>query len=102
MVSETCFVVSIREKLMEIIFRSPERRKFSLFYFGGAALFLGMYLFMEDSLFAMTMFSGFLLTGFAEFLPKERNILAGVLRLTAIAVYTTALALSFIQPEVLF
>ena len=92
-------MVSVREKIVENIFRSTERRKLGLVYFGGAAVFLSMYLFIEDSLFAISMFSGFLLTGAAEFLPEERNVLAGVVRIIAITVYISVLAMTFLQPE---
>ncbi|WP_414836723.1 hypothetical protein [Candidatus Nanohalococcus occultus] len=92
-------MVSVRAKTVENIFRPPRRSKVGLVYFGGAAVFLSMYLFMDDSLFTLSMFSGFLLTGAAEFLPEERNVLAGVLRIMAITVYIVVLALTFLRPE---
>jgi hypothetical protein len=92
----------MKEKVKEIFFESPERRKISLFYFGVAAVFLGLYIFRDGGLFTLSMCSGFILTGLSEFLPEEKNLLAGVLRLTAIAVYTGILVLSFLQPELLF
>lgn len=92
----------VREKLEKIIFRSPERREVSLVYFGGAAVFLGLYISRDSTPFIMMMFSGFLLTGLSEYLPENRSILAGILRLTAIATYTAILALSFTQPELIF
>jgi uncharacterized membrane protein YjjP (DUF1212 family) len=95
-------VAQVREKLEEIFFQSPQRRKIGLFNFGVAAVFLSLYIFRDGGLFTLTMFSGFLLTGLSEYLPEERSTLAGILRLTAIAAYTTILVLSFVRPEILF
>jgi hypothetical protein len=92
-------MTSLREKFRESIFRSSGRRKVSLVYFTGAALFLGMYFFTDDSVFTLTMFTGMLLTGLSEVLPENRNMLAGVLRIAAIIVYLSILALSFLRPE---
>lgn len=90
---------SLRQKLRGSIFRAPERRKLSLVYFGAAALFLGMHLFMDDSVFTLTIFTGMLLTGLSEALPENRNVLAGVLRIAAILAYLSILALSVLRPE---
>ncbi len=95
-------MMSIKDKLTEIFFESPQRRKMGVFYFVGAAGFLSMYTFLNRSLFTLTMFSGFLLTGLSEYLPEERNILSGTLRIAAILVYVSALVLSALEPEILF
>ena len=91
-------MAEIKDKIVEVIFRAPERRNISLFYFGGSILFLGLYFFRKGDLFALTMFSGFVLTGLSESVPEEKNVLAGSLRIAAILVYTTVLVLSMVRP----
>lgn len=87
-----------KEGIKESIFRAPSREKsIGTVYFGGAVIFLLLYLFAGRSLFSIVMFSGFLLTGLAEFLPKQRNVLAGYLRITAIIVYISLLIMTFVQ-----
>ncbi|MBC5793352.1 MAG: hypothetical protein H8Z69_04955 [Nanohaloarchaea archaeon] len=92
-------MTQITEKLRENIFRSSRRNKVSLVYFGCAAGFFGLYFFLDKNLFTLTMFTGMFLTGISEALPEGRNVLAGVLRITAVIIYLSILAFSFLRPE---
>ncbi|QGA80600.1 hypothetical protein [Candidatus Nanohalobium constans] len=88
----------LREKLWENIFRPSGRRKVSIVYFMGAALFLWMHLFVDDSLFTLIMFTGMFLTGLSEFIPEKKNLAAGFLRIAAIILYLSIIALTILKP----
>ncbi|MFB6122040.1 MAG: hypothetical protein ABEJ78_01095 [Haloferacaceae archaeon] len=91
------------------VFSEPDGRPVSIFYFGIAVVFLSMYVYFtwvlgsEDAIsFPLVMGAGFALQGIAESRPESRRRTAGVLRLTAILVYLSALAATVLTPGFLF
>jgi len=91
----------------ETLFSEPSGRPFALVQLCGALLLSGVYAYytlVENATpgsFLLFLIAGTALSGIAESLPKLRRQAAGVLRLAAIVVLVTLLAVIAVAPELL-
>jgi hypothetical protein len=90
--------------ISDTIFSEPSGRHHAAAMFAGALAFGLLYLYSElvgESGSAAGLFlpAGAALSGFAELLPKDRRLVAGILRLTAILVLVCLLALVAVAPD---
>ena len=87
------------------VFKEPDGRLMSLFYFGIAVVFLSQYVFFKlilgsgDSfLLLLVLGAGFVLQGIAESRPESKRQTAGVIRLMALLVYLWGLVVTVLIP----
>jgi hypothetical protein len=90
-----------------VLFSEPSGRYHAFMMFAGALIFSSLYAYSTidgssaTSDWLLFMIAGFVLSGIAESLPKNRRRVAGVLRLTAMGVVASLIALVIVAPEVI-
>jgi hypothetical protein len=93
-------------KISGFVMSEPSGRPAAAVMFSGALLFVGMYVYFGvfgDSSTTHELFlaGSFALSGIAESLPKDRRRTAGILRVTAILIPLSMIAIIVIAPEII-
>jgi len=91
----------------EVLFNEPQGRSVSLLHCGASLLYLCMFVYAwsigdaGEVRWVLFFVVGTALAGIAESLPKTRQRVTGILRLTAVLVLVSVLVIGVIAPEIL-
>ncbi len=93
-------------RIKRYLFRESDGRSEALLFFVFSLVFVGLYVsfgrpLRGGSASTLIVAVAFGLVGFAESLPKDRRIFSGVLRILALCLLVTLVALSVLAPEVI-
>lgn len=91
-------------RIGELLFGAPSGRLTALVMFSGSLVFLSTYVYFgvlgeSASIYEVFLSVGFALSGIAESLPKDRRRAAGVLRIAAVLVVASLIAIIAVAPE---